>query len=95
MNIERFHNELALRLGYERIVKDKRIQISVEESEDPWVILRAEGGDEYRIKASDKSAAIIMDAAPELKKDIESIVEVAHQAYIISNNCIFKSFCKQ
>ena len=31
MNIERFHNELALRLGYERIVKDKRILISVEE----------------------------------------------------------------
>lgn len=29
MNIERFHNEIAMRLGYERIVKDKRISISV------------------------------------------------------------------
>ena len=37
MDIERFHNELAMRLGYERIVKDKRILITVEDSDDPWV----------------------------------------------------------
>ena len=35
MNIERFHNQLAMRLGYERIVKDNRISISVEESDGP------------------------------------------------------------
>ena len=38
MNIERFHNELAMWLGYKRIVKDKRISISVEESDTPCVI---------------------------------------------------------
>ena len=37
MNIERFHNELAMRLGYERIVKDK---IAIETSEEPMVTLR-------------------------------------------------------
>lgn len=39
-NKEKFHNELAMRLGYERIVKDKKIQISLEESDDPWVTLK-------------------------------------------------------
>ena len=32
MNKERFHNALALSLGYERIVKDKRITIQVDDS---------------------------------------------------------------
>lgn len=36
MNIERFHNELAMRLGYERFVKDKRILISIEDSYAPF-----------------------------------------------------------
>lgn len=39
MNIERFHNELTMWLGYERIVKDKRFSISVEESDVPCVML--------------------------------------------------------
>ena len=39
MNIERFHNELAMRLGYERIVNDKSVMVSVEESDDPVVTL--------------------------------------------------------
>ena len=52
MDIERFHNELAMRLGYERIVKDKRILISVEESEDPVVTLMILGYDDFRFKAS-------------------------------------------
>ena len=49
---ERFHNALALSLGYERIVKDKRITIVVEESDDPWVTLKFQGcPDEVRIRA--------------------------------------------
>ena len=42
-NKERFHNTLALSLGYERIVKDRRITIEVEESDDPWVTLKFQG----------------------------------------------------
>lgn len=30
MNIERFHNKIEMRLGYERIVGDKRITIAIE-----------------------------------------------------------------
>ena len=37
---ERFHNALALTLGYERIVKDKRITIDFDDSDDPWVTLK-------------------------------------------------------
>jgi hypothetical protein len=43
MNKERFHNALALSLGYERIVKDKRIAIQVDEADDPWVTLKIQG----------------------------------------------------
>lgn len=48
MDIERFYNELAMRLGYERIVKDKRILISVEESDNPLVMLTIDGSVEIR-----------------------------------------------
>ncbi len=54
MNIERFHNEMAMRLGYERIVKDKRISISVGESNEPCVILTLQSGEVITIKPSDK-----------------------------------------
>ena len=76
MNIERFHNELAMRLGYERIVKDKRIQISVEESDDPVVILKVQGGENIRFKASDDT----LKAMPENHNEIRIFVDVAHQA---------------
>lgn len=42
MNLDRFHNQLALHLGYEQIVKDKRIDIRIDENlnpDDPWVVL--------------------------------------------------------
>ena len=48
MNIERFHNELTMRLGYERIVKDKRILISVEESDDLEMVSVPEMQNEIR-----------------------------------------------
>ena len=35
MNKERFHNQLALHLGYHRIVKDKRINISFDDKKYP------------------------------------------------------------
>ena len=54
MYIERFHNELAMRLGYERIVKDKRISISVEESDEPCMILTLQCCGVITIKPSDK-----------------------------------------
>jgi len=33
MNKERFHNQLALNLGYQRIVNDKRININIDDKQ--------------------------------------------------------------
>ena len=83
MNKERFHNALALSLGYERIVKDKRITIQVDDSDDPWVTLKFQGRPEViRIKASgDADTAGVADAS-ELRDDIKAIADAVHQAYI-------------
>ena len=67
MNIERFHNELAMRLGYERIVNDKRIQISVEESDDPVVTLKVQGHDDIRFKASNVKLDVLSEDQNKIK----------------------------
>lgn len=82
MNIERFHNELAMRLGYERIVNDKRILISVEESDDPVVTLRVLGGEDIRFKASDDTGRILNGD----QIDIKNIVDAVHQSYSEASN---------
>lgn len=83
MNKERFHNALALSLGYERIVKDKRITIQVDDSDDPWVTLTFQGGPEVvRFKASVEADAALAAEAPELRDDFKVIADAVHQAYI-------------
>ena len=79
---EKFHNELAMSLGYERIVKDKRIIIDVDDSEDPWVTLKFQGSPEVvRFKASGEVEAALTAGAPELQKEIKGIADAVHQAY--------------
>lgn len=87
MNKEKFHNELAMRLGYERIVKDKRISISVDDSDDPWVTLKVQGYEDIRFKASGDNDEII--AVSNLQYDIKEIIEVVHQTYMTTNNSMF------
>lgn len=83
MNIERFHNELALRLGYERIVKDRRISISVEECDDPWVTLTILGSDkDIRFKASDAAEEVFFEDTLIMQDEIKVIIDAVHQAYI-------------
>ena len=80
---ERFHNALALSLGYERIVKDKRITIEVEESDDPWVTLKIQASSEViRFKASGEADGIEADVVHEVENEIKYIVDAVHQAYI-------------
>ncbi len=80
---ERFHNALALSLGYERIVKDKRITIQVDDSDDPWVTLKFQGRPEViRIKASGDADAAVAAETSELRNDIKVIADAVHQAYI-------------
>lgn len=83
MNKERFHNALALTLGYERIVKDKRITIQVDDSDDPWVTMKFQGRPEViRIKASGGEDATLVADALEWRDDIKVIADAVHQAYI-------------
>ena len=78
---ERFHNALALSLGYERIVKDKRITIVVDDSDDPWVTLKFQGCTEaIRFKASGEAEADAV--AIGMQKEIQVIADAVHQAYI-------------
>lgn len=78
-----FHNALALSLGYERIVKDKRITIQVDDSDDPWVTLKFQGRPEIiRIKASGEADAALAAETPELCDDIKDVADAVHQAYI-------------
>ena len=79
---ERFHNALALSLGYERIVKDKRITIQVDDSDDPWVTLKFQGHPEViRIKASGEADAALAAETPEFQEEINVIADAVHQAY--------------
>lgn len=77
-NKEKFHNALALSLGYERLVKDNRITIEVEESDEPWVMLKFQGSPEViRFKASEITDSVVSQAKPEIRR----VMEAVHQAY--------------
>lgn len=83
MNKERFHNALALSLGYERIVNDKRITISVDDSDDPWVTLTFQGGPEVvRFKASGDADSALTAEKLELRDEMKEIADAVHQAYL-------------
>lgn len=81
LNKERFHNELAMRLGYERIVNDKRILISIEESDDPVVTLKVQGCEDIRFKASAGGKIVKSASGNEIQDEIDSIVFATQQAY--------------
>lgn len=92
MNIERFHNELAMRLGYERIVNDKRIMISVEESDDPWVMLKIDGSENMRFKASEELVEVKSLVNQEMRDEIKRISDAVHHAYIEGTRELFSCF---
>lgn len=84
MNIERFHNELAMQLGYECIVKDKRISISVEAPEDPCVMLILQSGEVILIETSDKLDDSVTQLYPEVQNEIRKVCNAVQQAYLES-----------
>ena len=82
MNKERFHNALALSLGYDRIINDKRVTIAVDDSDDPWVTLKFQSCPEVvRFKASGEVDVVVV-STPALNDEINNIVDAVHQAYI-------------
>ena len=80
MDRDRFHNQLALSIGY-KLINDKHYTLEVEESDDPWITLKVQGQDHVRFKASDKAYGNLYDSMPE----INSIVEAFRYAYIEAN----------
>lgn len=87
MNKERFHNQLALNLGYQRIVNDKRINISIDDKQYPDDVKISISIDGFSkpicYKASEGLGQNDMDCLDENGyDDIKMIVDAVHQAYI-------------
>ena len=74
---------MALSLGYERIVKDKRITLEIDEADDPWVTLKIQGHpDVVRFKASSDANDVELNSIPAMQEDVKNVAEAVHQAYI-------------
>ena len=87
MNKERFHNQLALNLGYQRIVNDKSINISIDDkqyADDVMVSISIDGfSSPICYMASEGLNQNDMDCLDEeAYEDIKVIVEAVYQAYI-------------
>jgi hypothetical protein len=84
---DRFHNQLALNLGYQRIVNDKHINIRIEDKQYPDDVL-------ISISIDGFSAPICYKASEGLSQndknclddggyeDINMIIDAVYQAYI-------------
>ena len=82
-NKERFHNQLALNLGYQRIVNDKRIIISIDDkqnSDDVIVFISIDGMSKpICYKASEGLSQNDMDCFDEEKyEEIKIIFDAVH-----------------
>lgn len=89
MNKDRFRNQLALNLGYQRIVNDKRINISIDDKRYPDDVLLSISIDGFSTpicyKASEGLSQNDMDCLDEdVYEDIKMIVDSVHHAYIAS-----------
>lgn len=95
MNKERFHNALAMALGYEQILNDKRYKIIVDEkTDDPKIIIKdADGIILLSIRVSEvngiKQEGLVINNDLSVKNDLNKIVDAVHQAYL---NSITNSF---
>ena len=95
MDKERFHNQLALNLGYQRIVNDKRINIGIDDKkypDDAMISISIDGFSKpICYKASDGLDQNDMDCLDENGyDDIKIIVDAVHQAYIEANKSFYK-----
>lgn len=92
MNKERFHNALALTLGYEHIVNDKRYNIIVDEiADEPKIIIKNVDGIILKFKVSEiewiKQKGVHLSNDLGTDKDINRILEAVQRAYLqVTNN---------
>ena len=97
MNKERFHNQLALNLGYQRIVNDKRINICIDDKRYPDDVMISISIDSFSkpicYKASEGLSQNDMDCLGENGYDeIKIIVDAVHQAYFDSTREQFSCY---
>lgn len=88
-NKDRFHNQLALNLGYQRIVNDKRINISIDDQQYPddvMISLCVDGASSpICYKVSEGLSQNDMDNLDENDEGIKMIIDAVHHAYIAAN----------
>lgn len=86
-NKDKFHNQLALNLGYQRIVNDKHVSIRIDDkqySDDVMISISMDGfPSPICYKASEGLSQSDMDCFDENGYyGIKIIAEAVHQAYI-------------
>ena len=94
MNKERFHNQLALNLGYQRIVNDKHINISIDDKQYPDDVMISISVDGISkpicYKVSEGLAPNDMDSLDENGyENIKMIIDAVHHAYIQASTYLF------
>lgn len=88
MNKERFHNALAMALGYEQILNDKQYKIIVDEKADDIkiIIKDADGIILLSIRVSEvkgiKQECLVLNNDLSINNDLNKIVDAIHQAFI-------------
>ena len=87
MNKDRFHNQLALNLGYQRIVNDKCINIIIDDKsypDDMVISIHVDGFSKpICYKASEGLSMNAIDCINENgSEDIKTIIDAVYQAYI-------------
>lgn len=93
-NKDRFHNQLALNLGYQRIVNDKCINISIDDKLCPDDVVVSIGVDNFSMpicyRASEGLSQNDMDCLDENGyEDIKMIADAVHQAYFQATKNLF------
>lgn len=93
-NKDKFHNQLALNLGYQRIVNDKRINISIDDmqySDDVMVSISVDSFSRpICYKASEGLSQNDQDCLDgNCYDDIKQIIDAVHQAYIYASTSQF------
>lgn len=87
MNKERFHNTLAMTLGYEQILNDKRYSIIVDDNtDDPKVEIENSNGCsilKFRVSEVEgmKQKGIHLNNGSDADKELKMILDAVHRAY--------------
>ena len=96
MNKDRFHNQLALNLGYQRIVKDKHVNISIDDkkyADDAMVSISIDGFSKPICYMASEGLGLSqndMDSLDENGYDnIKTIIDAVHQAYIAAERAFW------